>query len=123
DGQLWHEDDYRNWRRRIFEPAAERAGLGKIRPYDLRHSFVSLLIAEGRSIVDVARQAGHSPTMALDTYGHVFDEFDGGEQLRAEDAIREARATLYGAAGAPLVHPQNPDVDSGKNETLRFAEI
>src|SRR5919201_1650957 len=42
-----------------------------------RHSFVSLLIAEGRSIVDVARQAGHSATMALDTYGHVFDELEG----------------------------------------------
>src|SRR5581483_11074132 len=79
----------------------DAAGIANVRPYDLRHSFVSLLIAEGRSIVDVARQAGHSPTMALDTYGHVFDELDGSEQLRAEDAIREARAALYGAAGAP----------------------
>jgi integrase len=54
-------------RRRVFEAAAERAGRGRVRPYDLRHSFVSLLIAEGRSIVEVARQAGHSATMALDT--------------------------------------------------------
>ena len=38
-----------------------------MRPYDLRHAFCSLLIAEGLSVVEVARQAGHAPTMTLDT--------------------------------------------------------
>jgi hypothetical protein len=46
----------------------------KARPYDLRHSFVSLLIAQGASVVEVAAQAGHAPTMTLDTYAHLFDE-------------------------------------------------
>ena len=40
--------------------------------YDLRHSFASLLIAEGRSVVEVAVQLGYAPTMSLDTYGHVL---------------------------------------------------
>ncbi len=62
-----------------------------MRPYDLRHSFVSLLIHEGRNVVEVARQAGHSPTMALDVYAHVFDEFDPGERVSAEEQIRRAR--------------------------------
>jgi hypothetical protein len=62
-----------------------------VRPYDLRHSFVSLLIHEGRNVVDVARQAGHSPTMTLDVYAHVFDEFDPGERVSAEEEIRRAR--------------------------------
>jgi len=119
DGQLWHEDDYRNWRRRIFEPAAERAGLGRVRPYDLRHSFVSLLIAEGRSIVEVARQAGHSATMALDTYGHVFAELDGAERISAEQAIRKARAE----ARATLVRPAPNRVARKKNETPRVAGL
>ena len=78
----------------MFQPAAKAAGLGSIPPYDLRHSFVSLLIAERRTIIDVARQAGHSPTMALNTYGHVFDELDGAEPASAEELIRAARATL-----------------------------
>ena len=47
-----------------------------VRPYDLRHSFVSLLINEGVSIAEVARQAGHSPQTCWSTYTHVFDEFD-----------------------------------------------
>ncbi|MGZ8795057.1 MAG: tyrosine-type recombinase/integrase, partial [Gaiellaceae bacterium] len=78
----------------MFQCAADAAGLAEIRPYDLRHSFVSLLIAEGRNIVEVARQAGHSPSMALDTYGHVFDELDGAKRRPAAEVIRKARAKV-----------------------------
>jgi len=90
DGAPWSDDDWRNFRKRIFQPAARALGLERTRPYDLRHSFVSLLIAEGRSIVEVARQAGHAPSMSLDTYGHVFEEFSG-ERQSAEALIRDAR--------------------------------
>jgi len=68
---------------------------------------VSLLIAEGRSIVDVARQAGHSATMALDTYGHVFDELEGTGRISAEQAIREARADLVRTAPASVASENN----------------
>ena len=74
-----------------------------MRPYDLRHSFVSLLLAEGMSVVEVARQAGHSPMMALNTYGHVIEELAGTERRLAEDVIREARDELV-----PLTYPQRP---------------
>jgi hypothetical protein len=50
------------------------------------------LIAEGRSIIDIARQAGHSATMTLDTYGHVFDEIDPRDHRSAESRILAARA-------------------------------
>jgi integrase len=73
DGPPWSPASYKNWHRRIFRPATAAAGLAGSRPYDLRHSFVSLLIAEGHNVVEVARQAGHSPKMALDTYAHVFE--------------------------------------------------
>jgi integrase len=86
----WQDTSYRNWRRRIFAPVAEAAGLVGCRPYDLRHLFCSLLLAEGASVVEVARQAGHSPAMTLSTYGHVIEEFEGGESRSAE-AIRAAR--------------------------------
>jgi integrase len=58
----------------------------------LRHSFVSLLFSEGRTVIEIARQAGHSPTMALATYGHVIEELEGAERRPAEDVIRKARA-------------------------------
>jgi len=87
----WRDTSYRNWRRRIFAPAARAAGLEGSRPYDLRHLFCSLLLAEGASVVEVARQAGHSPAMTLSTYGHVIEELEGGERRSAEDVIRAAR--------------------------------
>jgi integrase len=93
-GAAWTDTSYRNWRRRIFAPAAEAAGLGASRPYVLRHLFCSLLLAEGASVVEVARQAGHSPAMTLSTYGHVIEELEGTQRRSAEDVIRTARETL-----------------------------
>lgn len=100
DGREFSEDDWRNWRRRMFKPAATAIGHAVARPYDLRHSFVSLLIAEGTNIIEVAQQAGHSPTMTLDTYGHVFAEATGAERVGAEEAIRAVRV--------PVLYPQAP---------------
>ena len=103
DGEPWTPTAYRNWRRRIYTPAARAAGVERPRPYDLRHSFVSLLIAEGHNVVEVARQAGHSPTMALDTYAHVFEEFDPAERVNAADRICKAREGLRFAASQPTL--------------------
>jgi integrase len=91
DGSPWNADRARNWRKHQFRDAASAAGVPELRPYDLRHSFVSLLIAQGATVVEVARQAGHAPTMTLSTYAHLFDEFDGVGRCSAEEVIREAR--------------------------------
>jgi integrase len=97
-GGVWDAEAYKNWRRRKFRAAVATGGLpASTRPYDLRHAFCSLLIAEGRSIIEVAAQMGHAPTMTLDTYGHVIAEFDGGDHVSAEDAIKSARG-----AAAPV---------------------
>jgi integrase len=103
DGGPWTLTAYQNWRRRIYAPAAAAAGVEHPRPYDLRHSFVSLLIAEGHNIVEVARRAGHSPKMALDTYAHVFEEFDPAERINAADRIRKARDELRFRAQQPTL--------------------
>jgi integrase len=53
-GGLWRDHDWRNWRRRVFDPLAASVGTPRMRPYDLRHAFRSLLIAEDASVVEVA---------------------------------------------------------------------
>jgi integrase len=90
-GTVWTDYDWRNWRKRVFRPASEAVELPKARPYDLRHSFASLLIQEGVSVVEVARQLGNSTTVTLDTYAHVFEELDPTERMPAVNAIRTAR--------------------------------
>jgi Phage integrase family len=94
DGRPWTDSHWRNWRKRVFKPAAMKAELERFRPYDLRHAFVSLLLAERRSVLEVAKQAGHSPTMTLTTYGHVIEELEGTEKQIPEEVIRRARDEL-----------------------------
>lgn len=60
--QSWHRDVWKKVR-----PSPDTV------PYDLRHTFVSNLIHEGHNIIQIAKWAGHSPTMTLEVYGHLFD--------------------------------------------------
>lgn len=88
----WSRDDWRNWVRRVYRPAAIKAGLPETtRPRDLRGSFASLLIAEGQTVVEVAAQLGHSPVMCLQSYAGVFAEYDPADRRGAESLILEAR--------------------------------
>jgi integrase len=91
-GELWTKTDWDNWRRRGFDRACRAIALYDARPYDLRHSFASLLLHEGRSVMYVARQLGHAAGLTLSAYGHVIDELDDSPQIPAEDAIRAARS-------------------------------
>jgi integrase len=47
DGEALSRKDRNNWRKRRFGPAAQAIGIERLRPYDLGHSFCSLLIREG----------------------------------------------------------------------------
>lgn len=85
DGETWTRSGYAKWSQRVFKPLAPKGAT----PYKLRHTFVSLLIREGRNVVDVAAQAGHSPNVCLDNYAHLFSDLAGTG--KAEDAIRAAR--------------------------------
>ncbi len=92
DGERFTKDDWDNWRNRRFYAALDDLGIDRFRPYDLRHSFASLLIREGEmSIVELAEQLGHSPTETLKTYGHVFAEYRRQPRVPAIQLIAEAR--------------------------------
>jgi integrase len=87
----WTQAAYQSWRRRAFKRAAHAAGPCHARPYDLRHSFASLLLHEGRSVIYVARQLGHDARLTLTRYGHVIDELEDTPCIAAETAIENAR--------------------------------
>ncbi|HWK17948.1 MAG TPA: site-specific integrase, partial [Solirubrobacteraceae bacterium] len=93
-GTVWSQPAYQSWRRRAFKRSLDGAGVEHARPYDLRHSYASLLFHEGRSVIYVARQLGHDARLTLSTYGHVMDEFEDASQLDATTAIADARAAL-----------------------------
>ncbi len=103
DGGEWSENGFNKWRDRVFLPALRTVGIPHARPYDLRHSFASLLLHEGRSPIYVARQLGHGADLTLKTYGHVIDELEHAPQLSAEEAIERAREAVSTVAGTRLV--------------------
>jgi integrase len=101
-GGAWERHDWRNWQRRVFKPAARAAGLpDDIRPRDLRGSFATLLLFEGRNIAEVAQQLGHSPEIALRDYISVIDEVDPANLVPADEQIRRARRV-------PTTYPEAP---------------
>jgi integrase len=91
DGQPGRDHDYRNWRRRVYKPHAAAVGLTSGVPYDLRGSFASLLAWEGQTMLEVARQAGHSVAICERHYAGIFEDYDPAQRTSAEAAIRAVR--------------------------------
>jgi integrase len=90
----------RNFRRDVFDRAAESIGLGGLVPHELRHTAASLAISAGASVKAVQGMLGHaSAAMTLDTYADLFpDDLD-----RVAEALDEARASALPESGAGLL--------------------
>jgi integrase len=62
-----------NFRKRIFYPAARRAGLAGLKIHDLRHTAASLAIRAGGHPKAVSEMLGHANiSITMDRYGHLF---------------------------------------------------
>lgn len=65
--------DMHNLKHRHFHKALDKAGIRRIRFHDLRHTFASLLIANGESLAYVRDQLGHSSiALTVNTYTHLI---------------------------------------------------
>lgn len=66
---------YTNWRRRVFVPAVEAAGLAMPHPtpHDLRHTFGSWLAEGNVSPTDIMALMGHGSLRATERYLHAGD--------------------------------------------------
>jgi len=68
DGGLASEGDER-WHRDLFKQVLSAAKLPGFVPYDLRHTFASLLLSSNVPLLYVSKQLGHAkPTTTLDHY-------------------------------------------------------
>jgi integrase len=74
--------DHNNLIRRYFYPVLESAKLPEIRFHDLRHTYASLLIAQGENIKHIQSQLGHSsPTVTLNAYDQPDETSQSGGSL------------------------------------------
>ena len=85
-------------RKRVWAPALAKAGLRHVRIHSLRHTFASMLIAQGENPKYISTQLGHaSVQITLDRYGHLFPD-----EKRSAATRLEAQLT---AAGSSSSHP------------------
>jgi integrase len=90
-GSRLRPKEYRNVRRALAV-AANKAGLQGVRPHDLRHSYVSNLLAHG-DVATVSRAAGHANVhVTAKLYSHAL----GSPEEQAERAAMAAAAAGLG---------------------------
>jgi integrase len=95
--------DFRTTVRRYFKPLLKSLGLPEIRPYDLRHTHATLLLAAGVHPKIVSERLGHSSTvMTMDVYSHVLPTMQ-------EAAMEKLHGLLVGTAESQI------EVRPGKN--------
>jgi integrase len=67
---------------------AEKAGLGRVRVHDLRHTWATLALSRGIPLEVVSERLGHaSPTITLNVYRHLLEEERRGYVLDLEDLL------------------------------------
>jgi integrase len=83
---------------RRFLPALRRAGLPRIRFHNLRHTYASLLIAQGEHPKYIQSQMGHSSiNVTMDTYGHLMNTVNRDAASRLGEQVLGGRVSGYGS--------------------------
>jgi hypothetical protein len=94
--------------KRYFLPVIEHAGLRRFRFHDTRHSYGSLLLQAGASLVYVKEQMGHSSIqVTVDAYGHLVP----GANVNWVDRL-DCAADQQQIATKQQQHPDQKDPDS-----------
>ena len=82
---------YRNYCRRILIKALDKAEFRHIRIHDLRHTYASLLLQAGESMMYVRYQLGyHSIKVTVDIYGHLVQGGNKEVVDRLDDTPKSA---------------------------------
>ena len=70
-----------------FREALKRAGLRRVRPHDLRHSYASAAIGQGTSLYVVGQLLGHRDLKSTARYSHVTRETARAASDKVADAL------------------------------------
>ena len=93
-----------------WDTARCQAGLDDVRVHDLRHSFASFLVNNGRSLYEVQRILGHTEIKTTQRYAHL----DQSSLLSAVNEITRAAPNVLGEGSRPQHLP-----DITKAQVLR----
>jgi len=89
--------------KKAYSRILEKAELRHRRIHDLRHTFASLLIQQGESLVYVKEQMGHaSIQITVDIYGHVVPGGNRAAVDRLDDQSESVAQPLHTAGKSRL---------------------
>jgi integrase len=97
---------YDNFRRRVWDPAVKRAGLGKFGFHSLRHTAAALMIDQVPDPLQVAKRLGHADIRT--TYRHYGHRFPN-----REEELNESLEKVYRKAAAASPRPEVVVADFG----------
>ncbi len=84
-----------NFRRRVFYALIEQADVHRFRFHDIRHTFASLLLAQGKSLHYVKEQMGHASIQTtVDVYGHLVPGSNRNAVNRLDDPAEPTLAVV-----------------------------
>ena len=84
-GPQGHPLDPENFTKRDFARVLRRSGVRRIRFHDLRHTYTSLLIAQGAHPKYIQAQLGHASIQTtLDRYGHLMPDVHTAEAKKLD---------------------------------------
>ena len=90
DGRPIHPRQLGRW----LDSLIKAAGLPRITPHGLRHSYITMLLRKGVAVHKVSRRVGHSrASVTFDVYGHLLPGDD-------EDMALAGAAALDAAGGS-----------------------
>ncbi len=92
--------DPENFTKRDFARVLRRSGIRRIRFHDLRHTYATLLIAQGAHPKYIQAQLGHASIQTtLDRYGHLMPDVHQAE-------ARKLDRLVFGEPGLADQRPQ-----------------
>jgi len=110
DGRILDPDNFYHLH---FVPVLNKSGIRRIRLHDLRHTFGSLLIQRGASIVYVKEQMGHSSIqVTVDTYAHLIPGADISFVDRLDEKPEKEQTTREATTPAQLAAGVQPEISA-----------
>lgn len=103
-GEPWNEE--RAFRRSYWQPALKACGIRYRRPYNMRHTFATMLLMSGATPAYAAEQMGHSVDQFLKTYAKWQN--DGHQVLEQQRLERFIAGQLPGS-----VPESSPEMKTG----------
>lgn len=90
--------DERAFRRSYWEPTLKRLGIRYRRPYNMRHSYATMLLMAGATPAWCAKQLGHSVEIFLRTYSKWIDGDQNNRELAGLEGWLGSSNPLKGQA-------------------------